>query len=194
MSDEVNQSRRRFLTVATSAIGGAGLAMAAMPFIVSWFPSAKAQALGAPVEIDISKLEPGGQLTVPWRGKPIWIVRRTDSVLKSLSEMEPLLRDPQSVESIQPSYALNEARSIKPEFLILVGVCTHLGCVPTYRPDKGGIDADWPGGFYCPCHGSKYDLAGRVYKGMPAPLNLVVPPHQYLKDTVVLIGVDQGVA
>ena len=193
MAEEFNESRRRFLTVATSVIGGIGAAYVATPFISAWSPSRKAQALGAPVEVDISALEMGSQLTVEWRGQPIWIIRRSQKMLDALQGLNALLRDPDSTWDQQPSYAHNLYRSMKPEFLILVGLCTHFGCVPTYRPDMGGINADWPGGFYCPCHGSKYDLAGRVYKGVPAPSNLVVPPHRYLKDTVLLIGEEEKV-
>ncbi|MES2212660.1 MAG: ubiquinol-cytochrome c reductase iron-sulfur subunit [Pseudomonadota bacterium] len=191
--DKVDLGRRRFLTTATTIVGGIGVACVAAPFIKSMMPSAKAQALGAPVEVDLSKLDEGAQLTVSWRGQPIWIVRRTKKMLEAL-EHHPLsnLRDPDSDVPQQPAYAKNWHRSIKPDFLVLVGICTHLGCVPTYRPDIGGIDAEWPGGFYCPCHGSKYDLSGRVYTGVPAPSNLVVPPHRYEKDQVIIIGVDEG--
>lgn len=193
-SEKVDLERRRFLTAATSVVGGVGAAFAAAPFVASWFPSTKAKALGAPVEIDISKLEPGAQLTQAWRGKPIWVIRRSEAALESLKKMDGKLRDPNSDEPQQPEYAKNEHRSIKPEYLVLVGLCTHLGCVPTYRPDIGGIDKEWLGGFFCPCHGSKYDMAGRVYKGVPAPTNLPVPPHQYLNDTLLLIGEDGGAA
>lgn len=193
MAEEFNGNRRRFLTVATSVIGGIGAAYVATPFISSWSPSRKAQAMGAPVEVDISALEVGAQLTVEWRGQPIWIIRRSEKMLDALHSLDGSMRDPNSTWDQQPKYAQNAYRSIKPAYLVLVGLCTHLGCVPTYRPDIGGIGADWPGGFYCPCHGSKYDLAGRVYKGVPAPSNLVVPPHRYLKDTVLLIGEDGGI-
>lgn len=193
MSEEhINAGRRQFLTAASGVIGGLGAAVAASPFIASWMPSERAKALGAPVEADLTKLEPGAQLTVEWRGQPIWIIRRPDEVLKKLDDLKPKLRDPESVEPQQPDYAQNHFRSIKDEYLILVGLCTHLGCVPTYRPDIGGIEPGWPGGFFCPCHGSKFDLAGRVYKGVPAPLNLPVPPHRYLADKVILIGEDKG--
>ena len=194
MSDEkIDLSRRKFLTTATTIVGGIGVACVAAPFIKSMMPSARAQAMGAPVEVDLSKLDEGAQLTVSWRGQPIWIVRRTKQMLDTL-EHHPLanLRDPNSDMPQQPAYAKNWHRSIHPEFLVLVGICTHLGCVPTYRPDIGGIDAEWPGGFYCPCHGSKYDLSGRVYTGVPAPYNLVVPPHRFEKDQVILVGVDEG--
>lgn len=188
--DEVDNSRRRFLTTATTVVSGIGAAYVAVPFLGSWAPSAKALAMGAPVEIDISKLEPGAQVTVGWRGKPVQVIRRTKDMLATLDKLTPQLRDPDSLELQQPAYAKNQYRSIKEEFLVVVGLCTHLGCVPTYRPDIGGVSASWPGGFYCPCHGSMYDLAGRVYKGVPAPLNLPVPPHRYVSDSLVLIGED----
>jgi ubiquinol-cytochrome c reductase iron-sulfur subunit len=186
--DEIDLGRRRFLTTATTVIGGIGAACVATPFVVSWLPSARAQALGAPIEVDISKLEPGAQITVEWRGQPVWVINRTEQMLSTLDTLVDQLRDPNSDVEQQPNYAKNLHRSIKPEYFVAVGLCTHLGCVPTYRPDMGGIDAAWPGGFYCPCHGSKYDLAGRVYKGVPAPTNLPIPPHRYLSDKVILIG------
>lgn len=192
--DKVDTSRRRFLTAATSVIGGVGVAYAAAPFIYSWFPSAKTQAMGAPVKIDVSKLEPGAQLTVEWRGQPVWVINRTELMLNKLPQLDKLLRDPESEHDQQPTYAKNEYRSIKPEYLVLVGLCTHLGCVPMYRPDVGSVEPSWPGGFFCPCHGSKFDLAGRVFKGVPAPLNLVVPPYRYDSDTVILVGEHQKVA
>jgi len=193
MSDDVvDPGRRRFLTAATSVIGGVGVVYAAAPFIYSWNPSAKTEAMGSPVKIDISKLEPGAQLTVEWRGQPIWVVRRTKEMLDKLKSLDNLLRDPNSEEDQQPEYAHNEYRSIKPEYLVLVGICTHLGCVPLYRPELGSIDPSWPGGFFCPCHGSKYDMAGRVYKGVPAPLNLVVPPYEYLTQTEIVVGEDKN--
>tara|TARA_Y100000768_G_C23955649_1_gene672614 strand:+ start:921 stop:1514 length:594 start_codon:yes stop_codon:yes gene_type:complete len=189
VSEDIDKGRRRFLTVATSVVGGIGAAAAAAPFLMSWKPSAKAQALGAPVEVDVSRLDMGAQITVAWRGQPIWIVRRSQEMLNMLPSLNNQLRDPDSAETEQqPAYAQNATRSIKPEFLVLIGLCTHLGCVPTYRPDIGGVGADWPGGFYCPCHGSKYDLAGRVYKGVPAPTNLMVPPHTYVSDSIILVG------
>lgn len=190
--DGIDASRRRFLITATSVVGSFGVAFAATPFLASWKPSAKAQAAGAPVEVDISKLEPAQQLTIEWRGKPIWIIRRTESMIESLPAIDKRLRDPSSLEPQQPEYAQNETRSIKPEFFIAIGICTHLGCVPTYRPDIGGVETNWPGGFFCPCHGSKFDLAGRVFQGVPAPLNLEIPPHHYLTDSVVLIGKDKA--
>lgn len=189
-TDEPDIERRRFLMRATSVIGGVGLACAAFPFLSSWTPSVRTKALGAPVEVDISKMEPGQKLTVAWRGQPIFIVRRTVQTLKQLEQSTSDLRDPLSRESVQPAYATNIARSIKPDILVLIGICTHLGCVPLYKPELGVFEASWKGGFFCPCHGSKYDLAGRVYKGVPAPLNLPVPPYQYLKDSLLLIGTD----
>ncbi|MBL7004716.1 MAG: ubiquinol-cytochrome c reductase iron-sulfur subunit [Gammaproteobacteria bacterium] len=186
-SEGVDNSRRRFLTAATSVVGGVGAAVAVVPFLSTWNPSAKARSAGAPVAADIAKLEPGQQIIVKWRGKPVWIVRRSEEALATLKQMEPELRDPTSDESDQPAYAKNEGRSIKPEYLVVVGICTHLGCSPTYRPE---ITADWLGGFFCPCHGSKFDIAGRVTKGVPAPTNLVIPPHRYVSEGVVLIGED----
>jgi len=194
-NDGVNHGRRRVLTTLTSLVGAAGVVGVAVPFVGSWNPSAKAKAAGAPVKANISKIEPGQMITVEWRGKPVYIVRRTDDSLAQLEQMDDLLRDPASEESEQPVYAQNKYRSIKEHVLILLGLCTHLGCAPTYRPDVGAQDLggdEWQGGFFCPCHGSKFDLAGRVYQGVPAPINLEVPPHQYLTDDVVLIGEDQG--
>jgi len=196
MSNEgADRSRRRFLTVTTTLVGGVGVGFAAWPFLASWNPSAKAQAIGAPVEADISKLEPGQRITVQWRGKPVWIVRRTETALEALPGLDSQVRDPESQVPQQPPYATNEYRSIKPEFLVLVGLCTHLGCSPSFRPEVAGdLGPDWKGGFFCPCHGSRFDMAGRVYAGVPAPTNLEVPPHSYLTATSILIGVDQGAA
>ena len=196
MSEEVDQSRRHFLGVATGVTAGVGAVFAATPFIAYWKPSARAQALGAPVEVDISKVEPGAMVKVEWRGKPVWILRRTDVMLERVRETDAEVRDPASEQPQQPEYARNEYRAIKPEILIVVGSCTHLGCSPIERFDLAPADLgpDWRGGFYCPCHGSKFDLSGRVYKGVPAPLNLPVPPHRYLSDSVILIGSDTGVA
>lgn len=188
MSEPIDQNRRQFLLAATTALGGIGMACAAVPFVVSWMPSVRTLALEGPVEVDISKLEPGAQLTVEWRGQPVWIIRRTKAALDKLSSLDSELRDPNSVEDQQPAYAKNAYRSRNAEYLVLVGLCTHLGCVPTYRPDLGSIDAKWPGGFFCPCHGSKFDMAGRVFKGVPAPTNLVVPPYAFVQDKVILIG------
>lgn len=197
-TDDVNTSRRRFLsTAATSVVGGVGVVFAAWPFVASMNPSAKAEAAGAPVEADVSKLEPGQMMTVEWRGKPVWLVHRTQEMLDSLPSMNDRLRDPNSeVASQQPEYAANLHRSIKEEYLVLIGICTHLGCSPTYRPEVAPADlgADWQGGFFCPCHGSRFDMAGRVYQGVPAPTNLVVPPYQYLSETQILVGQDEGAA
>ena len=195
-ADGVDVGRRRFLTGATSVVGAAGAGFAAVPFVASFQPSERAWAIGAPVEQDIGKLEPGARVIVKWRGQPVWIVRRTEESLAGLESLNDQLRDPESRADQQPAYAKNAHRSIKPEFLVLVGLCTHLGCSPTYRPDLAPADlgADWQGGFFCPCHGSKFDMAGRVYAGVPAPTNLVVPPHTYLSDTRVIIGVDQETA
>ncbi|MDJ0832038.1 MAG: ubiquinol-cytochrome c reductase iron-sulfur subunit [Gammaproteobacteria bacterium] len=186
-SEAIDHSRRRFLTAATSVVGAAGVVAVAVPFLSTWKPSARAQSAGAPVEADISKLELGQQIIVKWRGKPVWIVRRDEKALATLAEIEGELSDPGSDESLQPAYAKNQHRSINPEYLVMIGICTHLGCSPTYRPD---ITADWLGGFFCPCHGSKFDYSGRVYSGVPAPTNLEIPPHRFVSDNVVLIGED----
>ena len=192
----VDNNRRRVLVAATSVVGAIGVGYVAVPFIASLNPSAKAKAAGAPVDADIGKLEPGAILRVKWRGKPVWVVSRTEEMLAALPGLDPLLADPNSEQSIQPEYCKNPTRSIKPKYLIAVGICTHLGCSPTYRPDVAPADlgADWKGGFFCPCHGSRFDLAARVYKGVPAPLNLVIPPHQYLSETRLLVGDDGGAA
>lgn len=191
----VDTGRRRFLTAATAVVGGAGAVAVAVPFIKSWNPSAKAKAAGAPVEVNISKVELGQLIRVEWRGKPVWIVRRTEAVLDNLKTLDSKLRDPASEEMQQPEYATNPARSIKPEFFIAVGICTHLGCSPTYLPDSFGEQVEGvTSGFFCPCHGSKFDMAGRVFQGVPAPLNLVIPPHKYVDDATVVIGVDTGAA
>ncbi|HIF9076502.1 TPA: ubiquinol-cytochrome c reductase iron-sulfur subunit [Photobacterium damselae] len=187
----ISSGRRRFLTVTTSVVGGLGAAAIAVPFIKSWNPSAKAKAAGAPVEVDISKLEEGQMIRVEWRGKPVWVVRRSDAVLKQLEGHNEQLRDAASDEPQQPDYAKNAYRSVKPEIFLAVGICTHLGCSPTYLPNTfseqvSGIAS----GFFCPCHGSKFDMAGRVFSGVPAPLNLVVPPHTFLDDNTILVGVD----
>ena len=192
-NDGVNAGRRRFLVAATSVVGAAGAVGAAVPFVGSWFPSAKAKAAGAPVKVNISKIEPGQQLVAEWRGQPVFVVRRTAEALASLDKLQDTVADPQSEASEQPTYVDPKMRSIKPEILIIVGLCTHLGCAPSYRPEVAAADlgADWQGGYFCPCHGSKYDIAGRVFKGQPAPLNLPVPPHTYETDDVIIIGVDQ---
>jgi ubiquinol-cytochrome c reductase iron-sulfur subunit len=194
--DGVNTGRRRFLTAATSVVGAAGAVGAAVPFVGSWNPSAKAKAAGAPVKANLSKIEPGQMIIVEWRGKPVYVVRRTPEILANLEKLADQLRDPDSVEPQQPEYVKGIARSIegKEEFLVLLGLCTHLGCAPMFRPEVGAADLGgdaWLGGFFCPCHGSKFDLAGRVMKGVPAPVNLEVPPHRYESDTVITIGVDQ---
>jgi ubiquinol-cytochrome c reductase iron-sulfur subunit len=194
MTDEADLSRRHFLTVATGVAGGVGVVLAAAPFVASWRPSARAQAMGGPVEVDISKLEQGAMVRVVWRGRPVWILRRDGEMLKRLAQGGLPLRDPESKESEQPDYARNDYRSIRPEILVIVGVCTHLGCAPLERfevapPDLG---PDWTGGFFCPCHGSKFDLAGRVFAGVPAPTNLPVPPYRFVGDNLVLIGDDTG--
>ena len=196
MSDGVDLGRRRFLGAATGVTSAVGIAFAAVPFLASWKPSARAQALGAPVEVDISKLDDGALLRVEWRGKPVWVLKRTPEMLERLSQADEMVRDPTSDQPQQPEYAANKLRSIKPEVLVVIGTCTHLGCSPTPRFEFGAEDlgADWPGGFFCACHGSKFDLAGRVWKGVPAPLNLVVPPHKYIDDATVLVGEDEGVA
>ena len=192
-NDGVNAGRRRFLVAATSVVGAAGAAGAAVPFVGSWFPSAKAKAAGAPVKVNISKIEPGQQMIAECRGQPVFIVRRTEEILKNLDKVAANVADPESKASVQPTYVDPKLRSIKPEILILVGLCTHLGCSPSYRPEVAPADlgAEWVGGYFCPCHGSKYDLAGRVYKSQPAPLNLPVPPHSYESDAVIVVGVDQ---
>ncbi len=193
-AESVDLKKRRMLTAATSVMGVVGAAYVAVPFLASWQPSARAKAAGAPVQADISKLEMGALLRIKWRGKPVWVVRRTKEMLDALPTLDEVLRDPNSEESDQPSYCMNGLRSQKTEYFIGVGICTHLGCSPTYRPKVAPADlgAEWKGGFFCPCHGSRFDLAGRVYAGVPAPLNLVIPPHQYLSATDVLIGDDGG--
>jgi ubiquinol-cytochrome c reductase iron-sulfur subunit len=196
----VNESRRKFLLGATSVVGGAGVVGATIPFVASWQPSAKAKAAGAPVRVDISKLEEGGRLVVEWRGKPVYILRRTAESLASVAQIEnSILRDVNSENAKQPAYVEGSARTIpgKEEILVLVGLCTHLGCAPIYRPDVGAADLGgdaWLGGFFCPCHGSKFDLSGRVYAGVPAPTNLEIPPHNYESSNVIVIGVDSEIA
>jgi ubiquinol-cytochrome c reductase iron-sulfur subunit len=194
MSDQVDTGRRQFLTVATVATGAVGAAFAAVPFLASWQPSARAKALGAPVEVDISKVDPGAMIKVEWRGKAVFVVHRTPQMLTQLEGMAPQLRDPDSKQSEQPDFARNPARALKPEYLVLVGVCTHLGCAPLDRFTPGDVTvaADWPGGFFCPCHGSKFDLSGRVFKDVPAPTNLSVPPYRFLSDSRLLIGAETG--
>ncbi|HLV76634.1 MAG TPA: ubiquinol-cytochrome c reductase iron-sulfur subunit [Marinobacter sp.] len=190
---DVSQGRRRFLIGATSVVGGVGVVGAAVPFVASWNPSAKAEAAGAPVTVKVDKIEPGQQITVEWRGKPVWIIRRTPEMLENIEKMTPRLKDPESEEtSQQPAYISGAARALKPEFVVLVGICTHLGCVPSFRPEVAPADLgdDWLGGLFCPCHGSKFDLSGRVLSGQPAPLNLEVPPYRYVDDATMTIGLD----
>lgn len=195
MSDmAVDNSKRRFLVAVSSTLGGAAAVGAALPFVFSMSPSARALAAGAPVEVDLSKIEPGMKVDVEWRGKPVWVVHRTPEMLALLPKHEDKLSDPKSENAAQqPKYCQNPTRSIKPEYFVVIGICTHLGCSPTYRADIGAADLgdDWPGGWFCPCHGSRFDMAARVFKGSPAPTNLVVPPHKYLSETKVLIGEDQ---
>lgn len=191
--DGVDKSRRRFLTATTSVVGGVGIAIAAIPFIKSWQPSAQAKTAGAPVEADIGKLEVGQMVIYEWRGQPIWIIHRSATQLATLPGQDDRLRDPHSDNTDQqPAYAKNEYRSVKPEMLVLVGICTHLGCSPKFYGDikPEPFDAEWQGGFFCPCHKSRFDMAGRVYQGMPAPTNLVVPPYTFIDDGRILIGVD----
>jgi ubiquinol-cytochrome c reductase iron-sulfur subunit len=189
---ELDKSKRVFL-VATSVVGGTAAIGAAVPFAASMLPSERAKALGAPVEVDISQLAPGEMVRVEWRGKPVWILRRTKEMLSSIGQSDDRVTDPDLEVDQEPEYAKNETRSIKPEVLVLEGVCTHLGCSPQYKPKETSPDmgADWVGGFYCPCHGSKFDFAGRVYVGAPAPTNLRVPPHMYTADATLLIGEDK---
>ncbi|HEY6642592.1 ubiquinol-cytochrome c reductase iron-sulfur subunit [Povalibacter sp.] len=199
MSEEqVDRGRRHFLLVATTVTGVIGAGLTAVPFLASWKPSARAQALGAPVDADVSKLELGAIIKVNWRGQAIFIVRRTPEMLATLTSPAVIdsLRDPESAESEQPDYAKNDSRALKPEYLVLVGVCTHLGCAPLdrFKPQDAELGATWPGGFYCPCHGSKFDLAGRVFKDVPAPTNLRVPPYRFLNEGVIQIGADSEVA
>ena len=195
--EPVDENRRRFLTVATSGVGVVGVAFAAVPFMGSWNPSAKAKAAGAPVKADISKLEPGAMVVIEWRGKPVYVVRRTPEMLAGLEAIDGRLKDPESTASKQPEYISGRERSLNPEYLVVEGLCTHLGCAPKFRPEVGAADLggdDWVGGFFCPCHGSKFDLAGRVFSGVPASANLVVPPYSYEGSSVVVIGVDAEAA
>ena len=196
-SDGVNKGRRRFLIATTSAVGATGVALAAVPFLQSWKPSAKAQAIGAPVQVDLENIEPGQILKVQWRGQTIGVLRRTEASLRALGELGNRLRDPDSRESEQPEFARNEARALRPEYLVVNMHCTHLGCVPQVVPTVGAEpwDDDWKGGFFCPCHKSKFDMSGRVYTGVPAPTNLKIPPYRFVDDQTILIGVNpEGVA
>ena len=193
LTDSDENKRRRFLITASGVVGGVGVAVAAFPFIKSFEPSARAKAAGAPVEVEIGKVEAGQLITVEWRGKVCWVLNRTKPMLDSLPKLDARLADPSSNVPNQPAYCKNEHRSIKDNYWIAIGICTHLGCSPTFRPEIAPADLgpDWLGGFFCPCHQSKFDLAGRVYKGVPAPTNLVVPPHKYLSDTKIVIGLGQ---
>ena len=189
----VNQGKRRFLIGATSVVGGIGAVGTATPFVMTFWPSERAKAAGAPVEVDIAKLEPGQKIDVEWRGKVVWVINRTKPMLESLPKLDPKLADPNSNVPQQPESCKNWHRSIKDPIFVAIGICTHLGCSPTFRPEVAPADLgpDWLGGFFCPCHQSKFDLAGRVYAGVPAPTNLVIPPHKYLSDTRIVVG-DEG--
>ena len=191
-NQQVDRSKRRFLVAATTAMGGVAGVAVLTPFVMSMLPSERAKAAGAPVEADISKVEAGMLLAIEWQGKPVWIVNRTKEMLASLTKNDPKMSDPKSEQPQQPVYCQNENRSIKPAYLVVVGICTHLGCSPTFRPELAPADLgpDWDGGWFCPCHGSRYDLAARVYKNVPAPLNMQVPPHKYLTETRILVGED----
>lgn len=193
-NDGVNTGRRRFLTAATAVVGAAGAVGVAVPFVGSWNPSAKAKAAGAPVKADISKLEPGQMLVVEWRGKPVYILRRTPEALATIGKLDDVVKDPNSEEAVQPEYVTGAYRSVREELLVILGLCTHLGCAPKYHPEVGVHGSDWLGGFFCPCHGSKFDLAGRVYKDVPAPTNLEIPPYAFESDSIVVIGEDEGAA
>ena len=193
---DVSQGRRRFLIGATSVVGGVGVVGAAVPFLGSWNPSAKAEAAGAPVTVNISKIEPGQQITVEWRGQPVWIIRRTDEMNENIEKLNDRVKDPNSEVPQQPEYIDGILRSLKPEFAVLVGLCTHLGCVPSYRPEVAPADLgdEWLGGLFCPCHGSRYDMAGRGYEAQPAPTKLVVPPYRFDDDSTLTIGLDPEAA
>ena len=191
--DDVDEKRRRVLLIATTAAGAALGGAAAVPFLASWLPSARALAAGAPVTVDVSRIEAGQQITVEWRGKPVWVLRRTQEMLDLLPKHDALLSDPECKVPQQPAYIKGPTRSIKPEFLVAVGVCTHLGCSPTLKKEIGAasdMGAEWPGGYYCPCHNSRFDLSARVFKGSPAPINLQIPQHHYASDSVVVVGED----
>ena len=189
-NEGVDKSKRQFLTTALTVVGAVGAGYLAVPFLAQMQPSVKAMAAGAPVEVDISKMEPGQLIRVEWRGKPVWVLNRTPEVLETLKTLDNELRDPLSEESIQPNTSKNQVRSIKPEIFVAVGLCTHLGCSPTFRPEIAPHDLGpkWKGGFFCPCHGSWFDLAGRVYRGVPAPTNLEIPPYRYITDTLIIVG------
>ena len=187
----VDKGKRRFLIAATTTVGGVAAAAVAVPFVASMLPSERAKAAGAPVEVDISKIEPGAMITEEWRGKPVWILNLTKEMRATLDKHDDKLSDPMCAVAQQPKYCTGITRSIRPDIIVMVGICTHLGCSPSPKLQAGGdMGVDWTGGFFCPCHGSKFDLAGRVFKGSPAPINLEVPPYQYLSDTLLLIGDD----
>lgn len=193
---EIDLKKRRFLTNATSVVGAVGVGFVMVPFLSSWMPSARAKAAGAPVDVDISKLEDGQLVRVLWRKKPVWVFKRDKDTVARLDTLNGVLVDPNNEEPQQPDYAKNKWRSINPEVAVIIGICTHLGCSPTYRPEVGAADLggdEWQGGFYCPCHGSKFDLAGRVYKNTPAPINLAIPPYHFVSDTLIRLGVDPKV-
>lgn len=192
MTENVDRSKRRLLIAATTAAGGVAAAGAGAPFVLSLMPSERAKAAGAPVAVDVNNIEPGMMISVEWQGKPVWIVHRTKEMLDTLVKHDDKLADPESSVPQQPEYCHNPYRSIKPEYFVVLGVCTHLGCSPTYRPEVAPVDlgSDWPGGWFCPCHGSRFDLSARVYRGVPAPTNMIVPPHKYLSDGRILVGDD----
>jgi ubiquinol-cytochrome c reductase iron-sulfur subunit len=191
-NEGVDKGRRRFLTGTTAVVGGIGAVFVAVPFVKSWEPSERAINAGAPVKVDISKVEPGQRVMALWRGQPVWVINRTKALLDTLPGLDGRLRDPKSENDQQPKYAQNEWRSIKPEWLVMIGICTHLGCSPEFIPDikPEPFDPEWKGGFFCPCHKSRYDIAGRVFQGVPAPLNMVVPPYKFIDDTHIMIGVN----
>ena len=194
MSEQIKvDKKRRNLVVASSVVGGAAGLGAAVPFVVSMWPSERAKAAGAPVEVDISKIAPGEMAVIEWRGKPVWVIHRTKEMIESLKSVNTRLTDPESRSSKQPAYAKNETRAQNPEWMVMEGVCTHLGCSPQLKnaEAKAEMGGDWAGGFYCPCHGSKFDYAGRVFRGAPAPTNLKIPPYTFLSDNTLLIGADQ---
>ena len=192
----VNKGRRRLLLGATTVVGAVGAVGVAVPFVASWQPSARARAAGAPVSADVSKLEAGQRMTVEWRGRPVWIVRRTDDMIERTENFDPArLADPDSNEPQQPPYVTGPLRSIRPDISVLIGICTHLGCSPLYRPEPDDVDMTaWPGGYFCPCHGSYFDLSGRVFRNVPAPTNLEVPPYRFESDDVIIVGEDEETA
>lgn len=191
-NEGVDKTKRQFLTNVMTVVGAVGAGFIAVPFVAQMQPSVKSKAAGASVEVDLNKIEPGQLIVQEWQRKPVWILRRSPEALATLNEVESILRDPRSEESTQPASSKNQARSIKPEIFVAVGICTHLSCSPTYRPEIAPTDlgSEWKGGFFCACHGSRFDIAGRVFQGVPAPLNLVIPPYKYLDDNRILIGED----